>query len=124
MLLACNSILSGKRGMTMSELKTLVGKRIQAFRRHLDLTQEQLAEKAGMSIKHLGEIERGRGNPTLTSLENLADALKISIVQLFGFDFERLSPEQIRTEIDLVVQNASEEECNKIIRVLKALIDK
>lgn len=107
----------------MSELRTLVGKRIQAFRRDIGLTQDQLAEKAGLSLKHLGEIERGRGNPTLTSLENLAAALKISIVQLFGFECERLSPEQIRTEIDLIVQNASEEERNKIIRVLKAMID-
>ncbi len=123
MLLATNSILSGKRGMTMSELRTLVGKRIQAFRRDIGLTQDQLAEKAGLSLKHLGEIERGRGNPTLTSLENLAAALKISIVQLFGFEAERLTPEQIRTEIDLIVQNASEEERNQMIRVLKAMID-
>lgn len=121
MLQPTNSILSGKRGMKMSELRNLVGKRIQAFRRHLDLTQDQLAEKAGLSLKHLGEIERGRGNPTLTSLENLAAALNVSIVQLFGYESERLNPEQVRDEIDLIVDNASEEERLRIVRVLKAM---
>jgi transcriptional regulator with XRE-family HTH domain len=49
----------------------------------------------GLSLKHWGEIERRRGNPTLTSLENLAATLKVSIVQLFGYESERLSPEQV-----------------------------
>lgn len=106
----------------MSELRTLVGKRIQSFRRQLDLTQDQLAERAGISLKHLGEIERGRGNPTLTSLENLAAALNVSIVQLFGYESERLSPEQIREEIDLIVESASEEERGRIVRVLKVMM--
>lgn len=124
MLQPTNSILFGKRGMKMGELRTLVGKRIQAFRRHLDLTQDQLAEKAGLSLKHLGEIERGRGNPTLTSLENLAAALNVSIVQLFGYESERLNPEQVRDEIDLIVDSASGEECEKIMRVLRAMVDR
>lgn len=123
MPLASDSILSGKRGMTMSELRILVGKRIQAFRRDIGLTQDQLAEKAGFSLKHLGEIERGRGNPTLTSLEKLAAALKVSIVQLFGFEFEKLAPGQIRMEIDRIVQHANADECRRIMRILKAMLD-
>jgi XRE family aerobic/anaerobic benzoate catabolism transcriptional regulator len=42
-----------------------VGKRIEALRRKKGLTQEKLAEQVGLSMKHIGEIERGRVNPTL-----------------------------------------------------------
>lgn len=39
------------------------------------MTQEQLAERAGLSYKFVGEVERGIGNPTLDTLASLADAL-------------------------------------------------
>ena len=54
--------------------KSLVGlgKDFQRLRRKAGLTQAQLAEKAELSHKHLGELERGRGNPSLSSMESLA----------------------------------------------------
>lgn len=107
----------------MNQLRTMVGKRIQAFRRNLGLTQEQVAEKAGLSLKHLGEIERGRGNPTLSSLESLADALNVSVVQMFGYECDQLPPEKLRLELQLMIDTASDAACKRIVRILKALED-
>jgi len=107
----------------MNKLRTLVGKRIQTFRRNLGLTQEQLAEKAGLSLKHLGEIERGRGNPTLSSLENLAKALDVSVVQLFGHESEKLPSGKILLELELMMKTASDSTRMKFIRILKALAE-
>lgn len=53
------------------------------------MTQEQLAERAGLSFKFLGELERGRGNPTLTTLGALSDALGVPLVDLLALDTER-----------------------------------
>jgi transcriptional regulator with XRE-family HTH domain len=55
-----------------------------------------LAERAGLSFKFVGELERGRGNPTLTTLGALSDALGVPLVDLLALDTERprLSPRE------------------------------
>jgi transcriptional regulator with XRE-family HTH domain len=67
----------------MTKLRAQVGQRLREWRRRRRLTQEQLAERAGLSYKFIGEIERGTGNPTLTTLERLSTALDIQIPDFF-----------------------------------------
>jgi len=45
----------------------------------LDLTQELLAERAGLHATYVGMIERGIRNPTLDVAERLAKALKVEL---------------------------------------------
>ena len=59
-----------------------VGQQIRAYRREAGLTQEQLAEKASLSYKYLGEVERGVVNVSLDSLMRLAKALKLKVADL------------------------------------------
>ena len=47
------------------------------------MTQEQLGERAGLSYKAVGEIERGLGNPTIGTLDTIAAALQIDMSALF-----------------------------------------
>jgi transcriptional regulator with XRE-family HTH domain len=69
---------------------------LRQLRQARRLTQEQLAERSGLSDKFIGEVERGRGNPTLTTLAALSEALGVGLVDLLGFegDRPRLSPRQ------------------------------
>jgi transcriptional regulator with XRE-family HTH domain len=47
-----------------------------------------VAERSGLSVSYLSDIERGRTIPTLNTLEAIADALEISVVDLLsGVDF-------------------------------------
>jgi len=46
------------------------------------MTQEALAEKAGISVDFLSLIERGRNSPSLGSLEKIANALRVNIADL------------------------------------------
>jgi transcriptional regulator with XRE-family HTH domain len=52
-----------------------VGQNVRAFRLKLKLTQEQLAEKAGLHWTYISGVERGRYNVSLDTLETLASAL-------------------------------------------------
>lgn len=61
-----------------------VGLRLKGWRKIRELTQEALAERAGLSYKFIGEIERGRGNPTIDTLSKLAHALDVDLGDLFG----------------------------------------
>lgn len=53
-------------------------KKIRLRRHELQLTQEQVAERAGFHTNFVGGLERGTRNPSLTSIMQLAKALKIS----------------------------------------------
>lgn len=53
------------------------------------MTQAQLAEKIGLSTTQLGYIEQGRSATTFETIEKLCYALKISIRELFDFDFPK-----------------------------------
>lgn len=52
-----------------------LGDRVREQRRVLGLTQEQLAEKAGVSKETIGRIEQYVGSPTLITVCRLANAL-------------------------------------------------
>jgi transcriptional regulator with XRE-family HTH domain len=53
------------------------------------LTQEQLGERASVSGKLVGQIERGLGNPTLDVITGLATGLEVEAAALLQFEEER-----------------------------------
>lgn len=57
------------------DMRKLVGRNVQAVRHARSMTQEQLAEKSGFSQQYISELERGRRNPAIISLYELAQAL-------------------------------------------------
>ena len=101
----------------MNQSRLALGRRIRKLRRKAGLTQAKLAEKAELSPKHLGELERGRGNPSLSSLENLARALNVSLPELFDYQRERLSSGEIKAQVHQMIDTASDEECWLVLRI-------
>jgi transcriptional regulator with XRE-family HTH domain len=59
----------------LSILRIRLGAALQKHRLQRNLTQAQLAEFADLSLKYVGEIERGEANTTLEVLERLASAV-------------------------------------------------
>jgi transcriptional regulator with XRE-family HTH domain len=57
-----------------------VGERIAARREQLHLTQEQVAQRAGIRQSEISRIERGKANPTQSTLEKVAAALDAQLV--------------------------------------------
>ncbi|MBE0674294.1 MAG: helix-turn-helix transcriptional regulator [Bacteroidales bacterium] len=49
-------------------------------RESLQVTQETLAEMAGVGLRTLKQIESGTGNPTLSTLTKIADVLGLEII--------------------------------------------
>jgi transcriptional regulator with XRE-family HTH domain len=80
----------------VTDVRGRVGTRLKQLRQAHRLTQEQLAERAGLSYKFIGEVERGRGNPTLTTLAAISEALGVGLVDLLALDPERprMTPRQ------------------------------
>lgn len=59
-----------------------LGLAIRHFRASRGLSQEALAARAGLHRTYIGGIERGERNPTFLSLNRLANALDVSLVDL------------------------------------------
>lgn len=53
--------------------------RIESERLHQKITIEELSKKSGVSAKHISQIKTGKSNPTLKTLDKLANALGLEI---------------------------------------------
>lgn len=59
-----------------------VGARIRTARLHANLTQERLAELAGLDRQAINRIEQGHASPKLDNLLLIADALNTPLANL------------------------------------------
>ena len=65
-----------------------LGRRIRTIRRELRLTQEELAEKVGISASFLGHVERGSRVASLDTLVALCNTLRVTPQQLLAASLE------------------------------------
>lgn len=70
--------------MKKIEFKSSLGEAIKKARSELRITQEELADRAGLHRTYVSDVERGRRNISLGSIEKLAVALDLSISKLFA----------------------------------------
>ena len=62
----------------------VTGAMIRRLREEKKITQQQLAERMGVSDKAISKWETGRGYPDITLIEPLAQALGVSVIELFS----------------------------------------
>ncbi len=63
-------------------LASTFGQNVRRTRRERNVTLEALADEVGLSYSYVGEIERGKRNPTLAVVERIALVLEIDPVLL------------------------------------------
>lgn len=59
------------------DLKEVMAKNLRRIRHAKNLTQEELADRAGLSMRYVGAIERGDVSASVTVLGQIADALQV-----------------------------------------------
>ena len=69
---------------TKSEFNTKICLRIKFERIKRNLSQEQLAELADLNRNTIGNIERGIASPTVDTLEKLAKAFGMEVLELMN----------------------------------------
>jgi transcriptional regulator with XRE-family HTH domain len=71
-------------------VKELVGKRIKELRKNLKLSQEALAYKAEVDRTYVTDVENGRRNISIETLEKIIKALEVTICEFFNSkDFKK-----------------------------------
>ncbi|MBZ9808318.1 helix-turn-helix domain-containing protein [Mesorhizobium sp. ESP-6-2] len=70
------------------DMRSLVGRNFSRLRRERGLTQEDVEARSGFSQQYLSDLERGKRNPTVITLYELAQAIGVSHVDLVRPDEE------------------------------------
>ena len=93
--------------MEEQKLRDILGKNIKFFRSRKQFSQADLAEKAGISITFLSNIERGNNFPLAGTLCSLANALGVKVFELFKGDL-------VPSDSKAVISQVSEDITQKI----------
>lgn len=67
------------------DIRILVGKRVKELRNKLSISQEELADLAGLDRTYITSVERGKRNISIINVEKLANSLQVSLSEFFTF---------------------------------------
>ncbi len=99
----------------------MLGERIRRERITQKITQETLAEKAGISVSFLGQIERGERKPSLETVVNIANSLGITVDYLLSDSYQTASKSLI-DELTFLVREKSDKEIKTVIELTKTIL--
>ena len=100
-----------------------IGKFISKCRKNKNLTQQELAEKLGVSDRTVGNWENGRNMPDLSLFKPLCDELDISINDLMSG--ERIKKEQYQEKLEENIVNltvGNKKIFNKKLKIFSSLL--
>ena len=101
--------------------KKFIGLKIQEYRKKRKLTQAQLAEKVGLTDKHVGRIEAGNFFPACNKFMNILDVLNINISE-FGVKISEKSDTN-REKILKLIYPLNTKETKLVLPIIKSVID-
>lgn len=93
-----------------------VGERLVELRNRCWLTQNGLAERAGVSQTHLRRVELGQADITVGHLQLLCDAMDISLQDFFDVKAER-------DELSVALSKLSPKQKKLLIAFIESIID-
>jgi transcriptional regulator with XRE-family HTH domain len=97
-----------------------VGREIRRRRKALGLTLEQLAERIKRVPNHLGLIETGKADPSVSTLRAIARGLGITLADLFG----GIHLGKAALEASYLFEGAPEEAQEPLLQLLRAVASK
>src|SRR3546814_21042139 len=80
-----------------SELALTLGSNCKKRRAELGMSQAELAERSGVAASHLSHIEQGKAHPTLEVLQQLAEGLQTTVLDLLAGPGEGCSSHPIHS---------------------------
>ena len=96
----------------MTDILFVLGSNIRKIRKEFGWTQADLAEKSGISVPFMTQIELGRKSASLEVVQNIAAAMNISYNQLFEENVDASNQE--KTNLSLLEQNITSSVVKKI----------
>lgn len=106
----------------MSDLKKLLGRRIQELRKSHNIKQEQLAEMIGIAPRNMSNIETGRSFPSPENIEKISSVLNLKVKDLFDFDHQKDNTELFE-DIVARIKPVTRERLQDFYKIIRSLTD-
>ena len=105
----------------MNELNfALIGQRIKEIRMDKKFTQEYLAERAGVNVSHISNIETGKVKVSLTLLVAISNVLGVTVDYILENEYH--SPTSVpEKELFNVVKDMNVDKLDILLRIAKIL---
>ncbi len=116
--------LSAMRGGSAVNIKQLVGMNIRAARKAKGLTQFELAERSGLSADFIGKVERGTTSPSIESLKHVAEALHVSLPDLFEGAGEGAPPKEALIQLNRLCKDRENEEIELVLGIAQLIFQR
>ncbi|MDE6626886.1 MAG: helix-turn-helix domain-containing protein [Lachnospiraceae bacterium] len=97
-----------------------IGQRIRKFRKAYNFSQEQLAEKVGISTTHMSHIETGNTKLSLQVFVDIANALSVQTDELL-YDIPQINRTVIKHELTEILDSCSQQDLYILVDVIKTL---
>lgn len=106
----------------------LIGERLRYLRKRNNLTQEELAEKAGLNSSYIGSVERGDRNISIETLEKLIHGLNVTPAEMFQLHeidvlSSNLEDSHLLEIVNSLLYNRTLEEKKLIYRIIKDVLE-
>jgi transcriptional regulator with XRE-family HTH domain len=98
-----------------------IGKNIQVTRKTQRLSQERLAERAGLHPTYIGRVERAEVNITIGALKKISDALEVSLNELLFIE-ERSKDKLLIIELAGLLKEVDPKTVELLNAVLREMI--
>lgn len=105
----------------MKELK-LFGLRMKELRTVRKLSQEQLAEKAGISPKYMSRIEMGQHFPSFDVIKKIANALHVEMKDFFEFAHVAGNTKELKDVISDLLKETDDDKLRLAVKILRTLV--
>jgi len=104
----------------LSGFLEILGENIRQERNNQNMTQEQLAEKAGISSVFLSQIENARKIPSLETVYKIVSSLGVTMESAFKGDY--ISTPNIDVRIEILLKDKSEDEKQMLFDIMNYIV--
>ena len=98
----------------------VIGQRIKEVRSDKKLTQEYLAEKTGVNVSHISNIETNKVKVSLTLLVGICNALDVTMDYLLGNEYHNPTS-VIEKELSNAIKDMDNAKLETLLRIAKVL---
>lgn len=106
------------------EIRYELGKCIRQYRSAKHLSQEKLAELAGLNTIYISEVERGVKNASIETIFKISQGLGINITDLFqNIDHHEHFENKWMNEMNAMMMELNKAEQAKIVAIVSAILD-
>lgn len=98
-----------------------IGRRVKKFRNQANITQSVLAEKLGVSISYISQIECGNTEVSLRRLEEIANIINTELQYLVAEPNN--NPSLLNLEIERIIKDWTVDQTNTLIKIIEELND-